>query len=128
VHKKNILWEWRGLSERATGSAARYCSRFQVYCYLNVTTVGIYKLGFQFIVVIKGKMSLQSRFRVDSPTYINQLCITDEFLVAPTSGGLVAILNTKCQHATPVLSKGECPHSGTLRVMVKPWLRPMMTA
>ena len=82
-------------------------ARFQGYCYLNVTTVEIYKPHFQFIVVIKGKMSLQSRFRVDSPTYINQLCITDEFLVASTSGGLVAILNTKCQHATPVLSEGE---------------------
>jgi hypothetical protein len=60
-------------------------------------------------------MSLQSRFQVDSPTYINQLCITDEFLVASTSGGLVAILNTKCRHATPVLSEGECPHKQVIQ-------------
>jgi hypothetical protein len=48
-------------------------------------------------------MSLQSRFRVDSPTYINRLCITDEFLVASTSG------------ATPVLSEGECPHKQVIQ-------------
>ena len=104
-----------GLAKGRRGRRHVIAARFQGYCYLNVTTVDIYKPRFQLIVAIRGKMSLQSRFRVDSPTYINQLCITDEFLVASTSGGLVAILNTKCQHATPVLSKGECPHKQVIQ-------------